>query len=391
MIAASECVVLTNGHTDDWRSRAPNTTTAACPAALHTLVAPPADVRAIEFNQFGAGQSLNRTGMVTGLTFSKVANRNAFLQLYQDLPMYFNKDELQFIIGDIYQGAYVNGRKGTVGALDDIFKVREVTGTNEVLALSLAGRGQAQISKKEQLAISGSTGTNPMGDPSDFVASPQDRAVGGYDDTMIADFGGVAEINREIDGNRAIGKTLATIAKAFRAGAMTTATITLDSADWHSFDNPNSRDMATSHQGRWNIWLGNAIYGFLKTLERTDNPYRPGEKMIQSFLLSVSTEFTRTPVRTSAPAPVNTNNDDGGTQAFLFMGSKVRGGCYGNITGTGSLMGFNSTTGLVSSGDRPNEASIWKAHGDLMGVPVATLNSQVSTGSTIPILRRPGV
>lgn len=372
-IAMTESVKLTNGHTDDWRARSPNNL-AMCPTALHAMHAPGSAVKAVEFNRFGNGMTINRTGEEANF-FSKVANRSEFLGLYEDLPNYFTKEELKLAIGEIEDGLVVDGRVGAIGDLDRLFQASQIKGYDDAVALSLSARAQAQLSMKPRVAIEGIDAAGLSLDPA-------------YDAQLIADFGGAAEISRSVDGNVPIGQTLAGIAKGFRAKALTTATITLNAGDWHSFDKPSTIDMASSQQGEWNIWLGNALYGFLKTLDRTPDPHDPTKKMSDSFFLSISSEFTRTAIRTDdTDDGVNTNNNDGGSQAFIFIGSNVRGGSYGNVTGQGGLVGFDPVTGLTG-GMAPTESQVWKSAGDLIGIPRPILDGQISGGAPIPVLNR---
>ena len=376
-IAVSEAVKLTNGHTDDWALRAPNSACAA-PSVLHAMTKPAAfagDVRMVEVTGPFAGDVTHRTGG-QAFAISSVQNRGQFVGLYKNLPTYFSIAELQEIVGVVQSGAVVNAKKGSLGGFDDLFAVKGVAGTQEVVQVSLAGRGQSQLDKIGSLVIDG---VDPSG-----LGTSNDPTL---DAKIVANFGGAAEMNRSLMSNEPIGRTLAGIVKAYLAGALTSAVIVVDSGDWHSNDQATDLDDTASKQGQFNVWMGNALAGFLKTINDPTiaDPYVPTQKIADSFFLMMSSEFTRTATRTDDDGSATfSNNNDGGTQAFLMMGSNVRGGTYGNIDPSGAVVAFDPTSGAIASGaPLVTEATMWKTAGQLMGVDATTLSSMA--GMSTPI------
>src|SRR4051812_12675299 len=106
-VAYSEAVSQPNdNHTSLWMTRAPNSMCPS-PANLHAMVAPAADVQGIEWNN--GVDTINQKGNARDL--SLVRSRDEFVGLFKDVPMYFGKDELQLIVGEISKGAVVAGRK----------------------------------------------------------------------------------------------------------------------------------------------------------------------------------------------------------------------------------------------------------------------------------------
>ena len=128
-------------------------------------------------------------------------------------------------------------------------------------------------------------------------------------------------------------------------------------------------------------------------MSTTDNPYLGGgAKMIDSFLILITTEFTRTPTRTDTSAKVEgTNNNDGSTQGFVAIGSRIKGGTYGNINGLGGIEGFDPGTGALTATLRPSEASVWKAMGRAMGVDSGTLNNMAGGPIATCLLKNPNL
>jgi hypothetical protein len=376
MIAATESVNLTNGHTDDWAMRAPNGSTPA-PAVLHALQKPSSrggDVKMVDFNPVGL--VTHRSGGQS-FTPSPVSTRNDFLGLVKRVPMYFTLPELQTIAGVIDKGSVTGGKNGSIGKLDELFQVRQIAGTDDFVEVSVTGRGQAQLDKKNQLIIDqidpASAGTST--DPS-------------FDAAMISAFGGASEMTRVIgsDSNPAIGLTLAGIVKGYLAGAVTTATIVLDSGDWHSDNQDDGLDNPNGKQGMWNAWMGNALAGFLQTISTATDPFT-GNAISNSFFLMISSEFCRTATRDQL-SPQDTgkhNNDDGGNQAFCVIGSNVRGGSVGNISPTGEVQGFDPASGVAGSGvPEIKEGSIWKTAASLMGVDSGVISGFGMSESSFP-------
>ena len=390
-IAVSEAINLSNGHTADWTMRAPQPMCPA-PSVLHALAKPAAlagDVRMAEINPFasditnpGNGLVTHRTGGKT-IAISTVQNRSQFVSLYKNQPMYFSTAELKEIVGVVQDGAVVNGQDGSLGSFDQLFAVRNVPGTDEVLQVSLSGRGQAQLDKLSQLLIAGCDPSN-LGTPNPANSS--------LDAKIVSNFGGATEMNRAqptFGGaiNEPIGRTLAGILKAYLAGALTSAVVVIDSSDWHSNDQATDLDDANGKQGQFNIWLGNALAGFLKTVNDASipDPFVPTQKIGDSFFLMMSSEFTRTPTRTDpGQGNANSNNNDGGTQAVMMAGSGVRGGTYGNIDPTGAVVAFDPSSGAIASGaPLVTESVMWKTAGQLIGVDAATLDAMLALPTAV--------
>ena len=136
----------------------------------------------------------------------------------------------------------------------------------------------------------------------------------------------------------------------------------------------------------WNTYLGNALTGFLKSIDTLADPFDPSRKIADSILIMISSEFTRTPNRTGGGG----NNDDGGTGAFCFLGSSVAGGSFGDISPMGQIASFDPASGVPLSGAAApvNEAMVWKTTGKLLGITDAQLNALVpdSQGKAITAL-----
>lgn len=349
-LATSETIVLQTGnHTGNFASRAPNTN-AACPAVMHAATAPPVAVNGIEWNNGVA--TTNQRGSLNAL--ARVKDRTEFQSLFRDLPMYFTQDELRLIVGVIENGATTT--RGAIDDLDDIFKVKNVQGSNEISQVSLAGRGQAQLSLIQAL----------------------DTAY----TNNAARFGSAAQLNQALGGAQ-LGVAMNSAIAAFSVGASTTFTISLDSNDWHGDINP--MDMATGKQGVWNTYVGNALAGFLDAAANTVNPHKPDERIIDSLLISLQSEFTRTPNRNGGGT--GGDNGDGGQGGMVFIGTNVKTGSYGDILGSGAVRGFDPTTGAtLSASPNVTEAMVWKTHSQLLGIP-ASMTSMVAAPAVTGLIK----
>lgn len=357
-IATSEAVQLQNGnHTPNFATRAPNSS-APAPAVLHAAVGPAAPITGIEWNNGVA--TTNQRGPLPALAVVK--DQATFQGLYKDLPMYFTRDELALIAGAFDTNTGALTKAGVIDNFDSVFASKNVAGAADVAAVSLAGRNQAQLSVLAQLQAKFNT----------ITANGQ----GG-------NFGTSTQLNQSMGGTQ-LGIALANAAAAFSAGLLTTMTVSLDSSDWHG-DIP-ALDDATSKQAAWNLYIGNAVLGFLKSMDQLTSPLLNNNTtpMSQSFLLSIGSEFTRTPNRNGGGA--GNDNGDGGNNAFAFIGSKVKSGSYGNITGAGGVVGFVPTTGAMSSSSSISEPMVWKTQGALLGISESTLSTYVPSTTTMTAL-----
>jgi hypothetical protein len=333
-ISTSSSVNLQTGqHTSNFSSRAPNGS-APCPAVLHASLAAPAPVNGIEWNN--GVSTTNQRGSLGAL--ARVSDQTTFNGLFKNVPMFFSLDELKLIAGEIENGSVKSGGlgQGAIGDLDDLYlSAKTVPGAADMKQVSVAGRGQAQLSL---LAAIQSTFT-----------------------TQSANF---TNINQNLAGAQ-LGVAMCSALAAFANGASTTMTISMDFGDWHG--DINSLDDATGKQGQFNTYVGNAISGFLKSAAALPNFFDPSKKIADSLLISLSSEFTRTPLRNGSGA--GGDNGDGGTAAFAFIGSSVKSGALGDITGTnGNLVGFNPTTGAVGGASTISEAMVWKTTNKLLGI-----------------------
>ena len=349
-LATSEAIVLqTSQHTGNFASRAPNTN-AACPAVMHAAVAPSVAVNGIEWNNGVA--TTNQRGSLAAL--ARVKDRTEFQSLFRDLPMYFTKEELQLIVGVIDNGSTTT--RGSIDDLDDMFRIKNVQGSNEVAQVSLAGRGQAQLS----------------------LIAALDTA---YNNNM-ARFGTPAQLNQALGGAQ-LGVAMNSAIAAFSVGASTTFTISLDSNDWHGDINP--MDSATDKQGIWNTYVGNALAGFLDAAANTVNPHAPTEKIIDSLCISLQSEFTRTPNRNGGGT--GGDNGDGGQGSMAFIGSRVKTGAYGDILGSGAVRGFDPTSGAtIAASPNVTEAMVWKTHAELLGIP-ASMSGMVAAQPVMGLVK----
>lgn len=343
-IATSECVSLQNGnHTGNFASRAPNSN-AASPAVMHAALGPSAPVTGIEWNNGVA--TTNQRGAYPALAVVK--DQTTMQALYKDLPMYFTRSELALIAGAFDANTGSLSKAGAIDDFDKMFAAKNVAGSTDVAAVSVSGRNQAQLSVLAQLQAKYNIIT-ANGTAGNFVGL--NMAMGGT----------------------VLGQALANAAAAFSAGVLTTFTVSLDSSDWHGDINP--LDSATTKQGQWNTYVGNALTGFLKSMDQLTSPIVGNAALSTSFLLSLGSEFTRTPNRNGGGT--GGDNGDGGNAAFAFIGSKVKSGAYGNITGAGGVVGFDPNTGAPNVGSQITEAMVYKTHGALMGISDATLNAMM--------------
>ncbi len=345
-IATTECVRLQTGqHTGAFSSRAPNTN-APSPVVLHaSRLANPAAVNGINWNN---GVSVTNATPGGFNALARVQDRTQFQSLFRDLPMYFTFDELKLIIGAVDKGALTTA--GAVDSLDNLFKVKGVEGTNEIAQVSLAGRGQAQLSLLTALdgTYNGNLGR---------FTTPQ-MALGGAQ----------------------LGVALNSALAAFANGASTSMVVSMDSGDWHGDINP--LDSPTDKQGQWNRFVGNALAGFLTAAANTMDA--EGTPIIDSLLIAGSSEFTRTPNRNGGGS--GSDNGDGGRYGGFFIGSRVKTGSIGNIRGSGAVEGFDYNTGISVAGSAANttEAEWWKTTGKAMGAPDSSLSAV--TAMAIPAI-----
>lgn len=346
-IATSECITLQNGqHTGNFASRAPNSSVAS-PAVMHAALGPSAPVTGIEWNNGVA--TTNQRGNYPALAVVK--DQATMQSLYKDLPMYFTRGELALIAGAFDQTSGALTKGGTIDDFDKMFAARNVPGAVDVAAVSVSGRNQAQLSVLAQLQAK-------------FNAITA-NGVGGNFVGLTQSMGGTQ-----------LGLALANAAAAFSAGILTTFTVSLDSNDWHGdisqLDDPNGK------QGMWNTYMGNALTGFLKSMDQLTSPIVGANAvpMSSSFLLSIGSEFTRTPNRNGGGT--GSDNGDGGNGSFCFIGNKVKSGSYGNITAAGGVQGFDPITGATNTAAQVTEAMIWKTHGALMGISDTTLNNMMA-------------
>lgn len=337
-LATSESVqLLTGQHTGNSYARAPNNS-APCPAQLHAMHAEAAPVQGIEWRN---GQdTTNQVGAAVSNRLSLIKNRADFLQLFRDVPMYFTREELQLVIGEIQNGTTI--RRGAIDDLDAMFRVKEMAGADRAAEVSLIGRGLAQ--------------SNLLLPAIEALYAAHAPKFTGIDQAL---------------GGSQLGQALNSAIAAFGTGATTTFTVSLESDDWHR--DINMLDDPAGKQGVWNTYLGNALSGFLQAAAEVANPFEPGKTIADSMLLSMSSEFTRTPNRRGGendPNNPGSDNGDGGTQAFVFLGSRVKTGSYGNISGAGTVSGFDPQTGAtLAASPNVSEAMVWKTTAGLMGIP----------------------
>lgn len=367
-VATSETIVLQNGnHRPDFRTRSPNTN-APSPAVLHAFGpgVPKAPVQAVVFNT--VVDVANVTGPLPSIDGNGVTGKDQLFSLYRDLPMYFTFDELKLIVGELENGAVKPGGvgAGAIHSLDEIFKMRNVPGTDAVASVSLNGRQQSQLQIGQLLDTTYAAVTG------NFIGIDDGTPVfsGGFPNPSV--FEG-------FNGSFKLGSSLAGVASAFGRGALTTAVVNLETNDWHK--DIYALDNTGSKQSKWNEYVGNALSGFLQTCAQLDDPLAPGKKVIDSLLVSLASEFTRTPRNAN-----NTDNGDGGTQAFAFIGSKVRSGSFGDITPLGNTVGFDPSSGAMAGSPNVSESMVWKTAGKLMGFEDSTLAGFGVSGPSIPIL-----
>jgi hypothetical protein len=337
-----------SSHTAIFPVNAPNTS-APSPAALHGFHGPAVPVPFIEWNN-GVSATTQRGNLPGGATVKDTASLQA---LFKDLPMYFTKSELQLIAGTFDDNTGALNKAGVVDDFDKLFLAKNIPGSADVAAISLNGRNQSMLSvlanitnKFNQITANG-TGGN-------FVVNGNNVLTQNSGSTML-------------------GTALANAAACFSAGVSHTFTISLDFGDGHS--DHKAVDDNTVKWATVNRYIGNAVTGFLKSMDQLTSPITgPTAKMSSSFMINCTSEFSRTLTNNGG-----SDNGDGGPGGHWMIGSKVKSGSFGNVTGQAAQQGFDPTTGATVTGTNPiSEANVWKAAALSLGLSTATVDSYVA-------------
>lgn len=160
-----------------------------------------------------------------------------------------------------------------------------------------------------------------------------------------------------------LGQAVAGALLAFSNQLMPSATVTVDSNDWHGFqtcdNNPATLQTAA---GRY---VAGIIRDAIAYMSATPHPFRPGENLFQRTLITFTSEFTR------GISEINNDNNDGGTNGFVAIGGMIRGGYYGAFnlggTGGGQAFGFDLTTGAPTMGMRSPQGTGYHTVAQLLG------------------------
>lgn len=343
-VATSESVQLQTGqHTGSFNSRGP-TGSSAAPAIVHASIAAGRPVQGIEWNNGAAVTNERGTSGLPAL--SRVQNRTQFQSLFRELPMYFTKDELKLIVGTFdAEGKVMAGQEGALQRIDQLWRSTQdprsgvYNDADAVVVNSTAGRNQSTLSLLQAID---QRYTQVTGAGSRFAAA------------------GV--LNNGLGGTN-LAQALASAAAAFSAGASSTFTVACESGDWHG--DINQLDDQGGKQGRWNLVLGNSLAGLIEAANALPDPDEPSKTVLDGLLISLTSEFTRTPLRNGANS--GDDNGDGGRAAFTYIGKMVRNGAYGNIDHTnGQVIGFNITNGQVG-GAAPTEMQMYRTSLKLIG------------------------
>lgn len=346
-VAASDMFLQPDvNHRTNFIARAPNTS-APSPNRLHASVAPAAPVQAIHWN---GGPVENQVGSVNGLdlaTIAEVGDAEQLVSLFRPLPMYFTSEEFKILAGTFDEQSGDLTRAGVIDDFDQSYLISAAPGASDVYATrSKPGRNQATL---------------------DHIANIQN--------TYNAQASKFANLDTVLDG-APLQKALNYALAAFHDGSTTTFSIALQESDWHN-EIPGALDDSNTIQGRWNAYLGNALAGVIRAAAELTDPFTGHTtNILDSLLVNVTSEFTRTPNLTSG----GSNNDDGGTWGGVMLGSRVNTGCFGNIRGDGSIQSFDRTTGALAAGPAPTQAMWYKATCDAMGIPTDLTDSIVPMG-----------
>lgn len=361
-------------HRTNFIARAPNGA-APCPAILHAALAPPAPVQAVHWNS--SPSIVHQVGSVDGLQLrglSAVTTPAQFTSQFRPLPMFFTSEEYRALAGtfDSQSGDLV--RDGVVDSFDQAFLTRNVPGSSGVYeSISKPGRNQATLNRVQN------------------IQQTFDAQASKFPQIGMESTGGMATVSDE-RGQREMGAlrlqtALNYAAAAFNDGAMTTMVISMQESDWHG-KIPQALDNAQSIQGLWNAYMGNALAGFLRACAELTDPFTGHQtRIIDSLLINVTSEFTRTPDNRN-----RTNNDDGGSWGGYLIGTNVNTGSYGNITGMATTESFNRETGVLSAGaPAPTQAMWYKTSLNAMGVPKSSIDAIMpmpgdSLGGYIPAM-----
>lgn len=344
-IATCESLLVPDpAHRTNFIMRSPNTS-APVPSILHaTTVQARTPVQAIHWK---GGPVEQPRGEVNGLqlaSLAEVRSADQFEGLVRPLPTYFTQDEFKVIAGAFDQTSGDLITAGAIDSLDQAFLIEASPDAADVYATrSKPGRNQAMLDRITQ--------------------------VRSFYEAQAPKF---ANLETMLDGaplQQGLNYALA----CFAAGVTTTFSIDFQESDWHP--NIPEKDTSTSIQGQWNAFLGNGLAGLLLAAAELDDPHgNPGDKIIDSLLINITSEFTRTPTILSG----RTDNGDGGSAGGVMIGSRVQSGAYGNVTGSGLLESFDRGTGVVNGlAAQPTQAMWYKASLDAMGLPKSLIDGIV--------------
>lgn len=289
----------------------------------------------IGVNWFRGNNVMNQTNGKLDLV--DVADANAFLNLYRKPVLSLNDTEVSAVADAVSKIGGAQAKR-----LDDTLKGAEAVKTNQDRALQLM-----------LTDLSAQMGIASM-DPN--FRTTQNRIF-----NRTWGFGGQA---------------LAYTLKAFELGALSAATITLNTGDWHGDQQIGSEaNIFNTHQGHGAGFLADILSAAISFMKATPDPATGGAKTLwDTTLIVFNSEFNRAVNR------MGVDNADGGTNGMIMIGSNVVGGYYGsfNTSGTGgaSIIGFDPNTGAPQSAMGANQTEgLYNTVAKALG-----LNSLVKSG-----------
>jgi hypothetical protein len=180
------------------------------------------------------------------------------------------------------------------------------------------------------------------------------------------------------DLGRGIASALLAFGNRSNPALMPAATITIDTNDWHGFQDPSYASLQTMA----GVYVANILSAAISYMQATDHPFRPGEKLFDRTLISFTSEFTR------GVAKANSDNGDGFTNGGMLIGGMIRGGYYGGFTlpdnQDGQALGFNLQTGAVTPNSRAPQGTIYHTVSHLLG------NTTTNTAKVAQCMLRTG-
>ena len=364
-------------HTDKWKTRFPSME-ASPPPVVHAFHTPfDVPIRGIRLGIPEGFLGVSHEGRSLPSMDASVADDVGLVNLYKDVPLPFTYDELKTIVGS-FDDAGTLVSDGLQQKLDSVWRstVNMKGNRNDDEPTKLVNGGRNMSTLQYDLRLDGNpTPTLPTNTISTDPVLV--RNMFGYDDDALINLG-------QFSGQVHLGRTFFHTWQAMGLGLARTMAIDINSDDWHSDRPADDAAAMMAKQGLWANALARVLANFLDFASNTPNPL-PGRTgtIADSLLISMTSEFTRTPFNNN-----NSDNGDGYTQGFCFIGSRVNGGVYGDIDthtrplplddngittyGSNRVISFDPVSGELAPGTaRMLPGDVWKTQMQLLGLTEA--------------------